>query len=96
MAITKTIENDKIEIINGWQIQVRQATIIKEDGVEINRSYHRTGYTPYLSDKDTDGKWTHTETDISKLDADVQAIANAVWTDTVKANFKTFVESQKI
>jgi len=96
MAITKTVENDKIEVINGWQIQVRQATIIKENDAEISRSFHRTGYTPFISDKDSDGKWTHTATDISELDADVQAVANAVWTDTVKANYKTFVESQEV
>ena len=96
MAITKTVENDKIEVINGWQIQVRQATIIKENDAEISRSFHRTGYTPFISDKDSDGKWTHTATDISELDAEVQAVANAVWTDTVKANYKTFVESQEV
>ena len=96
MAITKTVENDKIEVINGWQIQVRQATIIKENDAEISRSFHRTGYTPFISDKDSDGKWTHTATDISELDADVQAVVNAVWTDTVKANYKTFVESQEV
>ena len=96
MAITKTVENDKIEVINGWQIQVRQATIIKENDAEISRSFHRTGYTPFISDKDSDGKWTHTATDISELDADVQAVANAVWTDTVKANYKTWKESQEV
>ena len=96
MAITKTVENDKIEVINAWKIQVRQATIIKENDAEISRSFHRTGYTPFISDKDSDGKWTHTATDISELDADVQAVANAVWTDTVKANYKTFVESQEV
>lgn len=94
MAITKTIENDKIEVINGWQIQVRQATIIKEDDVEISRSFHRTGYTPFISNKDSDGKWTHTATDISGLDADVQAVANAAWTDTNKTAYKTWVELQ--
>ena len=94
MAITKTIENDKIEVIHGWQIQVRQATIIKEDGKEINRSFHRTAYTPFTSQKDSEGNWTHTATDISGLDSDVQAICNVVWTDTSKAAYKTWVEAQ--
>jgi hypothetical protein len=49
---------------------------------------------PFSSSKDSDGKWTHTATDISGEDASVQAIANAAWTDTVKANYKTFTESQ--
>ena len=94
MAITKTIENDKIEVVNGWQIQVRQATILKEDGKELTRTFHRTGYTPFISQKDSDGKWTHTATDISSLDADVQAICNAAWTDTNKTAYKTWVEAQ--
>jgi hypothetical protein len=94
MAITKTLENDKIEIIMGWQIQVRQATIIKEDGVEINRTFHRTAYTPFTSDKDSDGNWTHTVTDISELDADVQAYCNLAWSDANKTAYKTWVEAQ--
>ena len=49
---------------------------------------------PFSSSKDDDGKWTHTATDISGEDASVQAIANAAWTDTVKNNYKTFVEAQ--
>ena len=41
MAITKRTENDKIEVVNKWNIQVRTATVIEEDGVELSRSYHR-------------------------------------------------------
>ena len=41
-----------------------------------------------------DGNWTHTATDISGLDSDVQAICNVVWTDTSKAAYKTWVEAQ--
>ena len=93
MAITKEIENDKIEVVNKWNIQVRTATIIKEDGTEISRSYHRHVLQPFTSSKDGD-KWTHTATDISKEEADVQAICNAAWTDTVKAAYKTFTEAQ--
>ena len=49
-------------------------------------------------DLDASGKkqWTHTDTDISAEATEVQAIANAVWTDTVKANYKTFRESQEV
>tara|TARA_R100000329_G_scaffold84449_1_gene71564 strand:- start:253 stop:543 length:291 start_codon:yes stop_codon:yes gene_type:complete len=95
MAIIKRIENDKIEIVNSWSIQVRTATILEEDNVELSRSFHRHVVQPFTSTKDEDGKWTHTDTDISKEASEVQAIANAVWTDTVKANYKTFVESQE-
>ena len=97
--ITKEIEYDKIEVVSTWNIQVRQATKIMEeqsDGskIELSRSFHRHVLQPFQSKKGSDGKWTHTATDISGEDASVQAIANAAWTDTVKANYKTFTESQ--
>jgi hypothetical protein len=96
MAITKEAVIEKIEIVQSWNVQVATDTVIKEDGTEISRSRHRHVLTPCTSSKDADGKWTHTDTDISAEDASVQAIANAVWTDTVKANYKAFVESQEI
>ena len=67
-----------------------------EDNVEIGRSRHRHVLQPCKSSKGEDGKWTHIDTDISKEASEVQAVANAVWTDTVKANYKTYTESQEI
>jgi len=96
MAITKTTEVPKIEVVSTWNIQVATDTVIKENDTEIGRSRHRHVLQPCSSSKDSDDKWTHTDTDISGEDASVQAIANAAWTDTVKANYKTFVESQGI
>jgi len=96
MAITKEAVIEKIEIVQSWNVQVATDTVIKEDGTEISRSRHRHVLTPCTSSKDADGKWTHTDTDISAEDASVQAVANAVWTDTVKANYKTFVENQEV
>ena len=94
MAITKRTENDKIEVVNKWNIQVRTATVIEEDGVELSRSYHRHVLQPWVSSYDADTKkWTHTATDISKEDADVQAIANAAWTDSNKTAAKTAAEA---
>tara|TARA_B100000073_G_C23595997_1_gene518392 strand:+ start:576 stop:872 length:297 start_codon:yes stop_codon:yes gene_type:complete len=94
MAITKRIENDKIEVVNKWNIQIRTATIIEEDGVEISRSYHRHVLQPWVSSYDEDTKkWSHSATDISKEDADVQAIANAAWTDANKAACKAATEA---
>ena len=95
MAITKSIEIPKIEVVGGWNVQVATDTVIKEDGTEISRSRHRHCLTPCTSSKDGD-TWIHTDTDISKEASEVQAVANAVWTDTVKANYKSFVESQEI
>ena len=96
MAITKTTEVPKIEVVGTWNIQVATDTVIKEDDTEISRSRHRHVLQPCTSSKDADDKWKHTDTDISGEDASVQAIANAVWTDTVKAAYKTWAEAQTI
>ena len=96
MAITKEAVIEKIEVVGGWNVQVATDTVIKEDGTEISRSRHRHVLQPCSSAKDSDDKWTHTDTDISGEASEVQAVANAVWTDTVKANYKTFVESQEV
>jgi len=99
--ITKEIEYDKIEVVNTWNIQVRQATKIMEeqsDGSkkELTRSFHRHVLVPFNSQKGSDGKWTHTATNISSEDASVQAIANAAWTDSVKTAYKAFRETQDV
>ena len=98
--ITKEIEYDKIEVVSTWNIQVRKATKIMEEQAygskkELTRSFHRHVLQPFSSSKSGD-TWTHTATDISGEDASVQAIANAAWTDTVKANYKAFREAQDI
>jgi len=95
MAITKEIVIEKIEVVGGWNVQVATDTKIIEDSQEIGRSRHRHVLQPCTSSKDGD-TWTHTDTDISAEATEVQAVANAVWTDTVKANYKTFVESQEV
>jgi len=94
MAITKEVKADKIEVVSDWNIQVRTATIIKEDDVELTRSFHRHVLQPFTSSKADDNSWTHTATDISGEEAQVQAIATAVWTDDVKAAYKTWKEAQ--
>ena len=91
MALTKTIENDKIEVVNKWNIQVRTATVIKEDGKELNRSFHRHVLTPGTLDASDN----LVDTDLSGEDADVQAICNAVWTTQVKADYKAFLIANK-
>ena len=91
MAITKELINDKIEVVSKWNIQVRTATVIKEDGVELTRSFHRKVLTPGTLDASDN----LVDTDISGEDADVQAIANAAWTTQVKADFKAFLIANK-
>ena len=91
MALTETQENDKIEVVNKWNIQVRNATIIKKDGVELTRSFHRKTLRPGTLDASDN----LVDTDISGEDADVQAICNAAWTTQVKADYKTFLINAK-
>ena len=91
MAITKTTENDKIEVVNKWNIQVRTATIIKEDGAELTRSFHRKVLVPGTLDASDN----LVATNISGEDADVQAICNAAWTTQVKADYKAQLIANK-
>ena len=99
--LTKEIEYDKVEVVSTWNIQVRKATKVMEEQAdgskkELTRSFHRHVLVPFSSQKNSDGKWTHTATDISGEDASVQAIANAAWTDSVKTAYKAFREAQDI
>ena len=82
MAITKETKIARIEVVGEYKaVQVATDTVIKEDGTEISRNRHR--------------HVLHPDMDISAEDAEVQAIANAAWTDDVKAAWKTFQENQK-
>lgn len=81
MAITKEIKIEKIEVVGEYKaVQVATDTIIKEDGTEISRKRHR--------------HVVHPDMDISGEDAEVQAVANAVWTDEIKDAWKTFKDNQ--
>jgi hypothetical protein len=91
MALTEAKENDKIEVVNKWNVQVRNATIIKKDGVELTRSFHRKVLTP----GNLDASDNLVDTNISGEDADVQAICNAAWTTQVKADFKAHLIATK-
>ena len=86
MALTERSENDKIEVVGQYKaVQVRRATVIERDGVELTRSFHRHVLNPGTV---AEGTSTLTDTDISGEDADVQAICNAAWTDAVKESYR--------
>ena len=79
MAITKRTEEDKIEVVGEFKhIQVRTATIIEEDGVELSRSFHRHVIAP---DSDSSGE-----------SADVKAMVAQFHTDSIKAAYKKHIE----
>jgi len=84
MALTERTEEDKIECVGQYRsIQIRTATVIERDGVEISRSFHR--HALQCSTK-SGGSWA--DTDISGQSTEVQAICNAMWTDAVKAAYQ--------
>jgi hypothetical protein len=76
MALTERTEIDQIEIVQLWNIQVRQATVIERDGNFVSRTFHRWVLTPDM--------------DISGQEQKIQDIANAAWTDEVKSAYETF------
>ena len=85
MAITKTIVDDKIEIVAEFKhLQIRQATIIKEDGMELSRSFHRR----MVHCGKLDASDNFVDTDLSGEPAEVSAIATAAWTTSVKDAYK--------
>ena len=92
MALSESLEYDKIEIVSEYkQVQVRKATVVKKDGVELARSFER-----YVLDIGSlNGNDDLVETDISAEPAEVQAICNAVWTTDVKAAWKAKLIADK-
>jgi hypothetical protein len=82
MALTKEVQYDKTEIVGDHKaVQCREATIIKEDGVEISRSFHR--------------HVLHPDSDISGEPQETQDICNAVWTAEVKSAWTAFQAEQE-
>ena len=92
MALTESLEYDEIEIVTQWKhVQVRQATVVKKDGVEIARSFHRYVLTPGTLDASDN----LVNTDISGQPTDIQGVCNALWTDAVKSSWRTRLIEQK-
>ena len=90
MALTEVQVEDKIEVVGDYKtVQVRTATVIKRDGAEISKSFHRHALT--CSTK-TDDTWA--DTDISGESTEVQAICNAVWTDAIKTAYQTAMDAE--
>ena len=72
MALSKEVRCDKYEVVGRFKhIQCRTATIVKEDGVELSRSFHRRVLTP--------------DADVSGESDEIKGMASALWSDEVKA-----------
>ena len=82
MALAESIEYDKIEVVGQYKhVHVREATVIKKDGVELTRSFKRYVLAP--------------DADVSKEPAEVKAICDAAWTDAIKDAWKKKLEADK-
>jgi len=92
MALTESIEYDKIEVVGIYKaVQVRKATVIKKDGVELTRSFER-----YVLQAGTlDDSDNLVDTDLSAQPTEVSAICNAVWTTEVKNAWKAKLIADK-
>ena len=91
MALTKETIVDKIEVLEMGQVQVRTATRVLEDGVQLSSSFHRHVLEPSTK---ASGSWA--DTDISGEDARVQAIATATWTAAVKTTYQEMIDAQEL
>ena len=99
MALSESIEYDKIEVVGQYKnIQVRKATVIKKDGVELTRTYHRYVLSPGTLDdsnnlvvnplsKEPDG--------VADIPDEVKSICTAAWTDAIKASWKAKLIADK-
>ena len=92
MALTETIEYDKVEVIGHYKtVQVRTATVIKNDGNELTRTYERFVLQPGTldgSDNLVDNPLSKEPDGTTNIPDDVKAVCNAVWTTSVKNAWK--------
>ena len=99
MALSETIEYDKIEVVGTYKVvQVRKATVIKKDGVEITRSFNRFVLDPGTldeSDNLVENPLTKEPDGVTDIVDEVKAVCNAIWTDSIKAAWKTNLISLK-
>tara|TARA_R100000231_G_scaffold125466_1_gene95828 strand:- start:230 stop:514 length:285 start_codon:yes stop_codon:yes gene_type:complete len=92
MALTESIEYDKIEVVGIYKVvQVREATVIKKDDKELTRSFRRYVLQPGTLDSSDN----LVDTDLSAEPAEVAAVCSAVWTDSVKAIWKAKLIADK-
>ena len=92
MALAESIEYDKLEIVTPYKhVQVRKATVIKKDGVELTRAFQR-----YVLNAGTlDASDNLVDTDLSAEPTEVSVICNAVWTTYIKALWKAKLIADK-
>ena len=99
MALSESIEYDKIEVVGQYKVvQVRKATVIKKDGVELTRSFNRFVLDPGTldaSDNLVDNPLDKEPDGTTAIADEVKAVCNAVWSDAIKASWKTKLIAEK-
>ena len=99
MALAESIEYDKIEVVGQYKhVQVRKATVIKKDGVELTRSFERFVLDPGTideSDNFVDNPLTKEPDGTTNIADEVKAVCTAVWTSTVKDAWKAKLIAEK-
>ena len=99
MALTESIEYDKIEVVGQYKnVQVRKAIVIKKDGVELTRSFNRFVLNPGTldeSDNLVDNPLTKEPDGVTDIADEVKAVCTAVWTTTVKDAWKAKLIADK-
>ena len=99
MALTESIEYDKIEVVGQYkQVQVRKATVIKKDGVELTRSFNRFVLHPGTFDESDNlvvNPLTKEPDGVTDIPSDVKAVCNLFWTTEIKDAYKVFLEATK-
>ena len=99
MALTESIEYDKIEVVGQYKaVQVRKATVIKRDGTEVTRSFERFVLEPGKldeSDNLVDNPLTKEPDGVADIADEVKAVCNAVWTTSVKDAWKAKLIADK-
>ena len=99
MALTESIEYDKIEVVGQYKhVQVRKATVIKKDGTELTRSFERFVLQPGTldeSDNLVDNPLDKEPDGTTAIADEVKAVCNAVWTTSVKDAYKANLIANK-
>ena len=99
MALSESIEYDKIEVVSQYKlVQVRKATVIKKDDVELTRSFSRFVLDPGTldaSDNLVDNPLDKEPDGTTAIADEVKAICTAVWTDAIKASWKAKLIADK-
>ena len=99
MALTESIEYDKIEVVGQYKhVQVRKATVIKKDGVELTKSFYRFVLNPGTldgSDNLVDNPLTKEPDGVTDIADEVKAICSAAWTSSIKDAWKAKLIADK-